>query len=344
MSVDHIYNHLMVAMTQTLRQMTWPTDWGQLFGRQATLIVEIGFGNGEFLINLSNHYPEANILGLEVSRPSIEKAERRIARKPSENLLLIQTMAQPALWLLCQPNQIQSIYINFPDPWPKAGHHRRRLIDDRFLHLAATRMIPGAVLEIATDHTEYAEWIYEALSHSPFFVSQSERPYESDDGERFRTKYEQKALSIGKQCYYFKWKRVENDVPDPFGIPKDLPMPHAIVNISLSLNQIGEEFKANEYNSDEITIRFIEIYTSQNYRSLIVDTFIREDWLDQRLLLSISERKPNEYQIQVHEVGFPRATSGVHLAIHTLATWLSGLDSGGNILRHNLRNLSDAKK
>lgn len=334
----------MVVRTLTLREMPWPADWESLFGRQAPLIVEIGFGNGEFLVDLSQRHPEANILGLEVSRPSIEKAERRLVRTPLGNLRLIQARAQSALWLLCQRNQIEALHINFPDPWPKAGHHRRRLINDRFLYLAATRMVPEAVLEIATDHAEYAEWIHEELIHSPFFISRLDKPYQSVDEGRFRTKYEQKALSLGEHCYYFKWKRVRESVPDPFIIPKELPMPHVIVQSSLDLNQISVEFEANEHKSGDITVRFIELYISQNYRTLIVDTFVREESLDHRLLLAISEKKPKEYLVQMHEAGFPRATLGVHLAIYTLATWLSGLGSGGDILRHNLRDLSNAQK
>ncbi len=324
--------------------MSWPADWESLFDRVAPLIVEIGFGNGEFLVNLSSHHQHANVIGLEVSRPSIEKAERRIAAMSISNLRLIQGMAQSTLWLLFQPGQIASLYINFPDPWPKGGHFRRRLISERFLHLAATRMIPGATLDIATDHTEYAGWILDRLNRTPFFSSRIEESFQTDDEFRIQTKYEEKAVTAGKQCYYFKWRRVEDDPPDKFLIPKELPMPHVVVYTPLDLNQIAGEFRSNEIRAGDITIRFIELYVSQNYRTLVIDTFIREDWLDQRLVIGISEKDPNEYKIQLHEAGFPRATPGVHLAIRSLANWLIGLKESGLLLRHNLRDISEEKK
>lgn len=332
-----IYNLPMEIRTHSLMELSWPADWQSIFGRQAPLIIEIGFGNGEFIIELAKENPQANVIGLEISRPSIEKAVRRLARARLQNLRLIQAPAQSALWLLCQHNQVQAIYLNFPDPWPKAGHHRRRIVNDRFLHLAATRMIPAAQLEIATDHDEYATWIHNALANSPYFDSRFAAPYRTTDGRRSITKYEQKALSRGIQCYYFKWSRITGTVTDPFSIPKEIPMPHAIVRSTPHLNEIQEQFKAGEIKYEATTIRFIELYAAQNYRTLVIDTFVREDWLDQRLLIMISNRKSNEYLLRTHEAGFPRATLGVHRAIYELAQWLSKVDSQGEILRHNLQ-------
>lgn len=318
-------------------RLPWPTAWHELFGRQAPLLVEIGFGGGHFLLQLAMNHPTANVLGLEISLPSVRKVERKLARSGLDNVRLVHATGQVTLRALCQTGSIHGVYINFPDPWPKAGHHSRRLVDDSFLALSATRMAVGATLEIATDHAEYAYWIADCLTRSPHFSSQSQAPYEVLDYSRLGTKYEQKALVEGRSCYYFSWQRNGRKARNRFPVPKELLMPHAVISTPLSLDEIAQAFEPRTYASGKIHVRLIELYLSLSGEGLAIDTYIGEAPLEQRVLLAITPRKQGDILVHVTEVGHPRPTSGVHAAIYNVVDWLMTLSPATKLQHHNLQ-------
>ena len=186
-----------------VEQLPWPADWASLFGRYAPLVLEIGFGSGLFLVDLARRFPDADILGLEISIPSLRNAVRKVERLGLTNVCLLQSDAHSALQILCAPRTIAAAYINYPDPWPKKDHTDRRLIDGEFLALLASRMMPEAFLDIATDHDDYAEQITASLGGTPYFHSRTSQPFEREDEGRVRTKYEQVALDEGRSPRYY---------------------------------------------------------------------------------------------------------------------------------------------
>jgi tRNA (guanine-N7-)-methyltransferase len=360
-----LYSRLVNDYTLTANQLPWPAEWAAIFGRQAPLFVEIGFGNAGFLVDLGSRRPEANILGLEISRPSLLKAERKLNRASLDNVRLIQATAQFVIWALCRTESIQDVYVNFPDPWPRESHHWRRLISDKFLHLLATRMIANGRLNIATDHSDYASWISDHLARCPYFDSCQDGPVSHDDPARFRTKYEQKAQVAGSLCYYFQWQRNAVPVTEPIAMLQELPMPHVILEGPDNLSGIARHFQPQDwlYSSVEtgtIVVRLIDLYVSQGHPTLVIDTFIGEGPfggrlesgqvelgppaerpLEQRLLLAITRRADGNILIRLQETGFPRPTRGVHFALDRLADWLSSLDPPFKRVRDNLHFSAD---
>jgi tRNA (guanine-N7-)-methyltransferase len=327
----------MTQMILDLVRMAWPATWTELYDRSAPLAIEIGFGNGLFLLNQARQRPDMNFLGIEIARPSIRRAANRLQAAGVANVRLIRASAESTLHLLCRPGSIQEVTINFPDPWPKAGHSDRRLISTSFLELLASRMAVGAKLDIATDHADYGQWIAGHLQASSYFESRLATAYDRQDADRVRTKYEKKGLAAGSACYYFKWRR--NAVAAPTGYPlvEELPMPHVVVRSSLTLQEIADSFEPQQRTVEEVSIRFIDLYRSQRRASLIVDTYIAEVPLDQRLMLEIYRRPDGNYLIRLLATGFPRVTGGVHAAVAGLTEWLVGLDGQGQVIRHNLR-------
>ena len=219
-------------------RLAWPMDWGAEFGREAPLFIEIGFGNAQFLIDLALRHPEANVIGVEISLPSIKKAEKKAATNNLTNVRLIHGDARLALWGGMPLQALERAYINFPDPWHKAAHHHRKLINGRFLHLLATRMTASAVLEIATDDPGYQEHITEVLEATSYFGSRSGRTFETEDLERIRTKYELKALAEGRTCHYYHWGRNGQAAENIFPFLQELDMPHIVIQTPISLDEI----------------------------------------------------------------------------------------------------------
>lgn len=305
-----------------VEQLPWPADWTALYGRSAPLVIEIGFGSGLFLADLARRRPDVNLLGLEISIPAIRNAGRKIRRDGLSNVILMQAAAQAVLQALCEPETVAGIIINYPDPWPKKDHLDRRLIDDAFLCLLATRMVAGGGLDIATDHDDYAGQILACLSRSPHFGSRQAAPFSYDDPGRVRTKYEQVALDEGRVPRYFKWRRNEAPAEDRFPIPQELPMPHVVLRLPADLAEIGRRIRPSAVELESVRIRYIEAYQSLRDGKLLIETYINEEPILQRIALEARARPTGEIVISLAEVGFPRPTPGVHLAIRHLVEQL----------------------
>ncbi len=321
--------------------MAWPTDWTVIFGRDGPLVLELGFGNGAHLVELGQRYPSSNILGIEISLPSLRRGLKKINDARLSNVRILQGDSRSALWLLFRPASISMVTINFPDPWPKAGHHHRRLINDRFLDLLASRVWPEAELNIATDHKGYALAIEDCLNRSPYFESRTGRPFESDVADRRRTKYEQIALSEGIVPRYFLWKRNEQIATDQFPIPEDKAMPHVVLLSELNLDEFGRRFEPFHAQSEDVHIKFLNIYRSVDGRQLLVEVYVSEEPYHQRVGLSVRQRHDGDLVVSMQEIGFPRPTEGIHLAIQHLVEWLRALDPTLKIINSTLTKGSD---
>lgn len=332
-------NSRFLSRTLSIKALPWPTDWHTIFGREAELLIEVGFGDSSFLVKLAQNNPDKNILGLEISLPSLRKGERKVGRLGLTNVRFIQARAQAVLWTLCAEESVNALFINFPDPWPKPSHHRRRIINDRFLQLVATRMPTGGLIDLATDHSEYAEWISICLQRSPHFNSRLDLPYVTRDDDRVQTKYEKKALAEGRTCFYFKWQRNHQKAPDVFSIPPEFPMPHAVIQTPLNQEQIGQQFRPAIFTIEKISVRFIDLYQSIENRSLVVDTYISEEPIEQRVLLTITWRETDDYLIHLHEVGFPRPTPGIQFALQCLTNWVCSLHEEAVVIRENFQKV-----
>ncbi len=311
-------------------------DWTAVYGRAAPLLVEIGFGGGHFLAGLVQQRPEANVLGVEIARPAIQRGLKKLKAAGVANGRVLQASAEYLLWACCAPETVQEVYINFPDPWPKGKQTHRRLINPRFLALLATRLPAGGYLHIATDVDAYAHAMAADLSHSPHFVSRYETPFVTQLDGRVRTKYEQLALAAGSTCYYFTWQRNAMPAAQTFAVPLETPMPHVILRSPLSLPEIADRFTPLHDTVADMHVRLPMLFKSQQEHLLLVEAYINEEPVSQRVGLLIRRRADGHYLIGLSEMGFPRPTPGVQLAIACLARWLVTLHVDTAVLHHNL--------
>jgi tRNA (guanine-N7-)-methyltransferase len=134
-----------------------PLDFAALFGREAPVTLEIGFGNGDALVALASMHPERNYVGLEVHPPGVghlllqcEAARIGNVRVACDDAVEVLTRRVPAA-------SLDEVLLYFPDPWPKKRHHKRRIVQPGFVALVADRLAPGGVLRMATDWQPYAE-------------------------------------------------------------------------------------------------------------------------------------------------------------------------------------------
>lgn len=180
----------------------------EIFGDKAgPLHVEIGIGNGEFLSHYAGLAPSSSWLGFEVFHKVFEKAVRRVRRLGLENVRLIQFDAELFIRLLPDVS-VAGFYVNFPDPWPKARHHKRRLLKPWFIELMREKLIPGGQLSIATDHSGYAEEITANLGEVSGFKSLAGPLPANDMGDYYKTKYYRK-FAAKERVYFYKLEKTD---------------------------------------------------------------------------------------------------------------------------------------
>jgi tRNA (guanine-N7-)-methyltransferase len=326
------------------QQLPWPVDWTARFGREAPLLVEVGFGGGHYLVDLARRRPDANIIGVEIANPSLRRTQDRLARHDPQNVLLVYGGAELFFWAHCPPASLAGVAVNFPDPWPKPAHHRRRLINDRFLALLATRMQPGGWLDVATDHPDYQPWIADHLSRNAYFDSVTGTAYVTRDDDRPRTKYERQALAAGVICHYYKYARNQTPVATTFPIEPELPMPNVIIESPLSLPEIQAHFGpseaavevAREAADSAVRVRLMASYLGTGDGPLLVEAYISEKPMSQRVALQVQVREDGALMLSLGEIGFPRVTPGVHEALRHLTDWIVGLNPASRVRHHNL--------
>jgi tRNA (guanine-N7-)-methyltransferase len=190
-----------------------PLDTRAWFGRDAPLVLEIGSGSGISTLAMAREEPGIDVIAVEVYRRGLAQLLSAIDREQVTNIRLIRGEAVYVLQRLMSPASLSGVRVFFPDPWPKARHHKRRLLQPATVALISDRLRPGGVLHVATDHAGYAEQIAEAGDAEP-------RLRRVDAGQpgtalpisvvRPTTKYETKAQDVGSAVVELIWKKPEN--------------------------------------------------------------------------------------------------------------------------------------
>lgn len=185
-----------------------PIDARRWFGREAPLVLEIGSGTGTSTLAMAQAEPEVDVIAVEVYRRGLAQLLCAVERADAGNIRLIRGDAVDVLEHLLAPGSLTGVRVFFPDPWPKARHHKRRLLQPATVALIADRLRPGGLLHTATDHPGYAAQIAEVGDGEPRLVRRDAalgalpisvaRPV---------TKYETKARHAGSTITEMLWER-----------------------------------------------------------------------------------------------------------------------------------------
>lgn len=144
-----------------------PLDLAAAFGRDAPTVLEIGFGMGETTAAIAQARPDVNFLCVEVFAAGIGALARRIDALQLANIRIVQHDAVEVVRDMLAADSLAGVHVFFPDPWPKARHHKRRLIQPAFVAVLASRIAPGGYLHAATDWQHYAEQMLEVFTREP---------------------------------------------------------------------------------------------------------------------------------------------------------------------------------
>ena len=180
-----------------------PIDWQALFGNDHPVELEIGIGKGTFLVGQAEARPETNFFGIEWANKYWRSASDRLRRRKCLNARTVRAEANYFLTEFVPDASLSVLHIYFPDPWPKARHNKRRLIQPLFMQLARRILEPDGRIQIVTDHKDYFEHIDQVVRGAPGFeVIDYNRPGGSaGEGEFVGTNFERKYAREGRPFY-----------------------------------------------------------------------------------------------------------------------------------------------
>ena len=135
-----------------------------IFDNGAPLEIDLGCGDGSFLIAMAQKYPERNFLGIERLLGRVKKVAKKADRAGLKNCKVLRLESKYTIEYLFPENSIDRLHLLCPDPWPKARHHRRRLVQQDFLNCLDKVLKPGGEFCFKTDHPEYFEWVCEEMN------------------------------------------------------------------------------------------------------------------------------------------------------------------------------------
>ncbi|MBT7936853.1 MAG: tRNA (guanosine(46)-N7)-methyltransferase TrmB [Nitrospina sp.] len=186
--------------------------WQSQFGNNHPLKLEIGFGMGDFLIEMATREPQSNFVGIDFSQHGIRKILARIQTHQLKNIRVVHGDVREKIPLLFHDGELDTVYINFPDPWPRKRHFKRRLIKPALVKSIAQKLAPQGRVYLATDSEPYALESLEYFNAEPFFQNANpEVGFFADRDHLPKTKYEKSFIYAGDKICYLEYFRADEN-------------------------------------------------------------------------------------------------------------------------------------
>lgn len=172
------------------------TQWTEIFGRQAPLKLEIGFGMGDATAHIAKTEPNTDFIAIDIHPPGIGALMNTIQKENLTNVRLVCHDAIDILTMMLPDSSLNAVHIFFPDPWPKTKHNKRRLIQENLVILLAKKICSGGYVHCATDWPSYARHILETFNANSSFIENS-LPNFAKPSYRPNTKFEARGIKLG---------------------------------------------------------------------------------------------------------------------------------------------------
>lgn len=288
-----------------------PLNWNDIFDRTAPLAVEIGYGNGEYLVNWARSEPHLNFVGIELSLASAMRIQLRTAKQAINNIRIIRDDVRFTLREMFPDNSIRIVVMNFPDPWPKDKHRDRRVVSPTFVKTLSAVLEIGGRYELMTDQKWYAEDCYHMFSDTGAFylnnIVQMKR------GE-VKTKYGRKYIQENRTIYCLKVEKLKSEKINR--ILEDYQMPHVIIGNQFNIDII-EKLTGIEYRSGEKIFKVKEVFIHPGEQTFLLRTITKDNDYKQMFFILIARHVQGS--IVKIDPGFqPYRTPAVMMAVHTL--------------------------
>ncbi|MBT4333789.1 MAG: tRNA (guanosine(46)-N7)-methyltransferase TrmB [Candidatus Cloacimonetes bacterium] len=182
-------------------------DFNEIFGNDQPVHIEIGSGRGEFLLRTAQQNPHINYIGIDLKEKRVKTLFRKLFKEDFKNVRIAKIYLDEENIKFIPPNSIEKIHLQHPDPWPKKRHFHRRIIQHSFIDIMHKLLSKNGIVDIATDHEDYAFWIVEHFMERDDFVSEYKKGFtrEAEDGH-IETYFEKKKREEGFEPYFMKYR------------------------------------------------------------------------------------------------------------------------------------------
>ena len=305
------------------KEYAFPIDWAQHFGVDESALrlnVEVGFGDGRYTVRQALERPQEQFVGFEIASVSVQRALKSLQKHGIHNVRVVKLGAEFALRHLFPEHSLQSIVVNFPDPWPKERHEGNRLLQTQFFELASTRLLEQGDIRLATDHLEYLAFARAQAQASQLYDLVSATAPEAV----FETKYALKWKSQGKPLFYQIFRRHSRSEKAFPPLERSIAMPHAIFKGALP-EKIPFHKQVLDYGEGHVVLHeAMQSWSADTGGRILVRATSDEPKFKQQLLVVIKERKENELLVLFERFGDPIITPTSRGAIHATVEWLRG--------------------
>lgn len=182
-------------------------DFATLFNRTAAITLEVGFGNGDSLVQQAASNPQNNYLGIEVHRPGIGRLLHLADNAGITNVRVINHDAVEVLQLQIPDQSLDCVQLFFPDPWHKKRHHKRRIVKAEFIQLIHQKLKPGGLFHLATDWQDYAEHMLAEMEQAKGFSNTSGKGNYAENTDRPLTKFERRGQRLGHDVWDLVYRK-----------------------------------------------------------------------------------------------------------------------------------------
>lgn len=171
-------------------------------------VLEIGFGNGKSLLQMAMAAPQTQFIGIEVHRPGVGSLLMGVEQHGVDNLLVYQQDALEVLAECIEDQSLQRVQLYFPDPWPKKKHHKRRIVQCKFVDLVARKLKKNGIFHMATDWQPYAEHMMEVMKINDNFINLAgDANFSAKPDFRPTTKFERRGQRLGHGVWDLLFKK-----------------------------------------------------------------------------------------------------------------------------------------
>jgi tRNA (guanine-N7-)-methyltransferase len=205
---EEVFREVLPGCRLNLPEGEAPVDTTALFPDAREVWMEIGFGGGEHLAAQAANHPEIGFLGCEPFDKGVAKLLRSVREEQLTNIRVFMDDARLLLGRLPEAS-LGRVFILFPDPWPKARHHKRRLVQPALIPLLARAIRPGGELRLASDHADYVTWMLEVMQQQDAFAWTANGPEDflTPPADWVPTRYQEKTEAQGRQPTFLMYRR-----------------------------------------------------------------------------------------------------------------------------------------
>lgn len=293
----------------------YPVNWEKIFSRAAPLAVEVGCGNGEFLVNWARSYPDWNFLGIELSLASGERIQSRIFSQQLENIRILRDDARFVLPELFADQSISQVVMNFPDPWPKERHRDRRLITPSFIEILGAVLTLDGLFELYTDQEWYAGKARELFGSSYLFTA---REVEINPQRTVSTKYERKWREQNRPIYRIQAKKCRNGQIKR--LLENTIMPHVYLQCEVTPHQIAALKGVIRIQDDQVC-KIKEVFSSPEDQAYLLRTVTSDRDYVQNFFILVA-RHDQGYIVKIDSGYQPYRTPAVKMAVQEVGRLL----------------------